>query len=373
MPTISSNFDNGNIAVITADNPKNIQLEIKPDGAALFLQYFNFRVEGASREPLVMRLTNAGAASYSAGWQDYRAAASYNGEDWFRVPTRYDDGVLTIEHAPENDNIQYAYFAAYPTSRFRDFIDSVADPSVFVRQSIGETVDAQEIEYLRAGDGPLQFWVIARQHPGETMGSWWMEGFLPALADKNCAAARTLLKAATLHVIPCMNLDGARRGHLRTNAAGVDLNRAWRNTTLEKSPEVFLVRDQMRETGVDFFLDVHGDEGIPNNFLVSAQGIPSWNDKLRAQFDRFSSLLLEQSKDFQTKDGYPPTPPGAANLDIANNYVAETWGCLSMTLEMPFKDADINPNPETGWSPERCRSFARETLEVMAEIAPTLG
>lgn len=373
MPTITSEFDNGNIAVINTNNPHDIQLKIKPDSAAAFHQYFNYRVEGASGTPLVMRITNAGSASYMNGWRHYNAVASYEGEVWFRVPTHYEDGVLTIEHTPENDSIQYAYFAAYPTSRFRDFIDSVAAPLTFTRQSIGKTPDGQDIEYLRAGDGPLQFWVIARQHPGETMGSWWMEGVLPALAEENNTAARTLLKASTLHIIPCMNLDGARRGHLRTNASGVDLNRAWRNTTVEKSPEVFLVREKMRETGVNFFLDVHGDEAIANNFLVSAQGIPSWNDKLQAHFDRFSSLLLEESKDFQTKDGYPPTAPGAANLDIANNYVAETWGCLSMTLEMPFKDANINPNRETGWSPERCRSFAREILEVMAEIAPTLG
>ena len=91
-----------------------------------------------------------------------------------------------------------------------------------------------------------------------------------------------------------------------------------------------------------------------------------------ARFDRFSNLLLEQSQDFQTEMGYPTAAPGKANLDIATNYVAETWGCLSMTLEMPFKDANVNPDPEHGWSPERCRNFAREHLNVMVQIVDVL-
>lgn len=370
--SISSDFDNGNIKIINAENAGNIRLEIEPDDAADFFQYFNFRVDNASGQSLVMHLVNAGQSSYVPGWSSYNAAASYDGEEWFRVPTSYADGVLTIEHTPEHASIHYAYFAAYPTSRFRSFMDTAAKGSGLQRQTIGKTLDGQPIEYFRAGKGPLQYWVIARQHPGETMGSWWMEGFLPAIGDEKNPATQSLLKAASVHIIPCMNLDGARRGHLRTNAAGVDLNRAWRNTTMDKSPEVFLVRELMRASGVDFFLDVHGDEAIPNNFLASAEGIPSWSERHKLLLERFSQLLLDESQDFQTKDGYPIPPPGKANLDIATNYVAETWDCLAMTLEMPFKDASVNPMPAVGWSPERCRNFAREHLNAMATIAPEL-
>jgi murein tripeptide amidase MpaA len=371
MATITSDFDHGNIRVIDGGDPSNIQLEIAPDGAADFFQWFYFRVDGVENVDLTMRLTNAHGASYAKGWSGYRAVASYDGEAWFRVNTDYDNGVLTIRHKPEKRSTVYAYFAAYPTTRYRSFVDEMKAQSALSHSVIGETLDGQAIDYFTAGDGPLQFWIIARQHPGETMGSWWMEGFLPELVGGS-DAAQTLCKAATVHVIPCMNLDGARRGHLRTNARGVDLNRAWRNTTMEKSPEVFLVRNRMRETGVDFFLDVHGDEAIPNNFHAGAQGIPSWSAEHDRRFNRYSELMLELSKDFQTKDGYPIAPPGKANLDIANNYVAETWGCLSITLEMPFKDVSVNPMPKVGWSPERRRNFAREHLQAMAKIAGEL-
>lgn len=372
MIEIKSDFDHGNIRVVEEENLAAIKLEIESDGKADFYQWFNYRVDGASGKALTMKIVNAGGASYTSGWENYRAAASYDGEDWFRVNTDYADGELIIQHTPEQNSVYYAYFAAYPTSRHRALIDDVKAMGSFRHEVLGETLDGQAIDYFSIGEGPCQYWVIARQHPGEDMGSWWMEGFLRALGGES-DAAKKLREAATVHTAPCMNLDGVRRGHLRTNAAGVDLNRAWRNASMEKSPEVFLVRNKMRETSVDFFLDVHGDEAIPNNFLNSARGIPSWNDRHETLYTEFCDLLLKASKDFQTKDNYPDPAPGKANLDIANSYVAETWGCLSMTLEMPFKDANVNPRPDVGWSPERCRNFAREHLEVMAKISEMLG
>ena len=49
-----------------------------------------------------------------------------------------------------------------------------------------------------------------------------------------------------------MNPDGSRRGHLRTNAAGSNLNREWQEPSAEKSPEVLCVRDKIEQTGLDF-------------------------------------------------------------------------------------------------------------------------
>jgi murein tripeptide amidase MpaA len=58
--------------------------------------------------------------------------------------------------------------------------------------------------------------------------------------------------------VPNANPDGSRRGHLRTNAAGVNLNREWHEPTPERSPEVLAIRNAMDETGVALCLDVHG-------------------------------------------------------------------------------------------------------------------
>ena len=42
-----------------------------------------------------------------------------------------------------------------------------------------------------------------------------------------------------------------------------------------------------------------------------------------------------------------------------------------MTLEMPYKDNKANPEPEQGWSPERCKMLARDCLAALLEFLDT--
>ena len=181
-----------------------------------------------------------------------------------------------------------------------------------------------------------------------------------------------LLRKARFFVVPNMNPDGSRRGHLRTNAAGVNLNRAWAAPSMETSPEVFLVGTEMARTGVDFCLDVHGDEALPYNFIAGPEGIPSYTDALAGNLARFRAALVAANPDFQTEHGYPPTPPGKADLRICANHVAETHGCLAMTLEMPFKDAANAPDPRHGWSPARSHQLGRSCPEALAAVIDSL-
>ena len=136
------------------------------------------------------------------------------------------------------------------------------------------------------------------------MAEWWMEGALEKLTDPDDPVARVLRRECTFHVVPNMNPDGSRRGHLRTNAAGVNLNREWHAPIAEKSPEVLCVRNAMDETGVDFAMDVHGDEAIPANFLAGFEGIPSLDRAPAEPVQRCSATTLERlSPDFQTRQG----------------------------------------------------------------------
>ena len=45
--------------------------------------------------------------------------------------------------------------------------------------------------------------------------------------------------------------------------------------------------------------------------------------------------------------------------------LAERFGAVSMTLEMPFKDNDDLPDPDHGWSPERSQMLARACLDAL--------
>ena len=155
---------------------------------------------------------------------------------------------------------------------------------------------------------------------------------------------------------------------MRTNAAGVNLNREWHAPSAEKSPEVLHVRNAMDESGVDFAMDVHGDEAIPANFFAGFEGIPNWTDAKGEQFYDFGRRLAAHTPDFQTQMGYGKSAPGKANLSMSTNQVANRFGAVSFTLEMPFKDHDPSPDAEFGWSPERCKALAHACLDTLADM-----
>lgn len=372
---ISAHFDSGNIEVINSDDKNNIQLAIRPDVGGEFFQWFNFLIQGQVGEHYVLNIVNAGGASYLEGWDSYQAVASFDRDYWFRLPTSYKDGTLTIEADMEYDTIQIAYFAPYSYERHLDLLASVQLHPLVTLEHLGETLDKRDLTVVKIGDGDSNkrsIWITARQHPGETMAEWLVDGLIHSLLDNDNASARLLLDKANFYIVPNMNPDGSVRGHLRTNAVGTNLNREWSNPSLDKSPEVFYVVNKMQQTGVDLFYDVHGDEALPFVFLAGSQGVPSYNDRLACLRERFSEVLKLASADFQTEKGYEVNAPGKANMSLATNWVAERFDCLANTLEMPFKDNDNVPNVATGWSPERSIKLGEASLVAMLSVVDDL-
>ena len=376
---ITANFDAGNIDVISLEDKENIQLAIRPDVGDEFFQWFNFRLTGEVGEQYVLNIVNAGQASYLEGWKNYQAVASYDREYWFRLPTSYKDGKLTIVAELECDTIQIAYFAPYSYERHQDLLAALQTHPLVSLEHLGETLDKRDLTLVKVGDGDNNsnvnkhnIWITARQHPGETMAEWLVEGLLYSLLDSDNATAKLLLEKTNFYIVPNMNPDGSVRGHLRTNAVGTNLNREWLNPSLEKSPEVFHVINKMEATGVDLFYDVHGDEALPYVFLAGSQGTPSYNDRLARLRDKFSDVLKLASADFQSEFGYEIDASGTANMTIATHWVAERFDCLANTLEMPFKDNDNVPDADTGWSPERSIKLGEASLVAMLAVVDEL-
>jgi murein tripeptide amidase MpaA len=210
-------------------------------------------------------------------------------------------------------------------------------------------------------------WMIARQHPGETMAEWFVEGFLERLLDADDAVARVLRDRCVFYVVPHMNPDGAVLGNLRTNAAGANLNREWAAPTAERSPEVLLVRQAMLDIGVDLNLDVHGDEGLPYNFVVGSEGTPGYSPRVAAQEDAFKAAWAASCPDFQDRVNYGKTAPGQANMTLATSWIAQQFGCLAFTVEMPFKDNADLPDPLVGWSGERSKKLGASVLQPLLQ------
>ncbi len=373
---ITKNFDSGNIEVIAADDPQNIQLNIEKDTKAEFFQWFYFRMQEVQWLDLKINILNASEASYPEGWEDYQAVVSYDRVTWFRVPTSYDGKKLTIEFTPEFNSVFVAYFAPYTYDQHLNLISSVQMmPHAFV-ESIGKTVEGRDIDMVVIGDdtdeSKKKVWMVSRQHPGESMAEWFVEGFLQRMADSSDALVRSLLEQATFYIIPNVNPDGAIAGNLIANAAGENLNRAWANPNQETQAEVYHILQNMEWTGVDLLLDIHGDEGLAYNFISSIEGIPSYNEYLKDLLTTFKDSWLQTNPDFQDTHTYPINKPGEANLSVGSKAIGEKYKCLSLTLEMPFKDNLDLPDEVFGWSPERSKNMGASIMHPIAAVLPKI-
>jgi murein tripeptide amidase MpaA len=367
---IDAAFDSGNIDVLEIAD-RTARLAIRRDNQSDFFQWFHFRVAAPAGEEVVLKLTGLNASAYPGGWPDYDACVSEDRSYWARAASSFDKdedgGTLTVRYHSATDLFWVAYFAPYSMERHHDLVAEAAACEGVDYVRLGTTIDGQPIDCLELGEGERQVWLYARQHPGETQAEWWIEGALECLTDPADPVARALRARCRVHIVPNCNPDGSRRGHLRTNTVGANLNREWADPTPERSPEVLAIRNRMDQTGVDFAIDVHADEAIPAVFLAGFEGIPRWTEAQGEGFYRYQRLLDRRTPDFQTALGYPKARPGTANLTMSTNQLAERFGAVAMTLEMPYKDLADFPDPEQGWSPERCKLLARECLAALVE------
>ena len=372
---VSCQFDGGAIDVVDASNCPGIRVALRADSHAGFRQWFYFRLQGAARQATRINFVNAAEATYVEGWRGYRAVASYDRHAWFRVPTGFDGKELVIEHTPERDSIYYAYFEPYSWERHLDLLGR-ADSSARAKVSdLVPSVEGRDLNLVTVGEpapGKKALWVIARQHPGETMAEWFVEGMIERLLDTADPVARRVLERAVVRIVPNMNPDGSVRGNLRTNATGANLNREWMAPSLERSPEVFGVRAAMQATGVDAFLDVHGDEGLPYVFVDANERLATYSPRMQALESRFAECLKFANPDFQTAHGYPSDKGSKANLTIASKWVGQAYGGLALTLEMPFKDNADMPDAEFGWSAARSKRLGADTVTALYGVLPSL-
>ncbi len=380
---VSANFEAGHIKVVDCSDPANIRLELLRDNAADFKLSFYFRLTGARDKDCVIRIVNATIerrlperlASIPDPFTGYRACATYDRKNWFRVDTEFDDTVLTIRVKPKANAIYLAHFPPYSLERTADLVAEVAAAPNTDVTVIGESVEGREIDLMQIGEaGPdkKKIWFLTRQHPVETQGPFFIEGMVRRLLDTGDPLVRHLLSKAVFYVAPCINPDGAFRGNTRTNAVGVNLNREWSDPSRDKAPEIFHLRNKMLEIGCDFMLDAHSDAELPYNWVVGPSGIPATQPHWDDLQERFRNAFMRANPDYRTGKPRPGSEKSDARLFMSWYWVAEQFRCFTILLELVYKDAEDMVDEVTGFTPQRCMALGRASLDALNAIIDDL-
>jgi cytosolic carboxypeptidase protein 6 len=168
--------------------------------------------------------------------------------------------------------------------------------------------------------------IYGRQHPPEVPGYLTSLHFIEALAGDSQTAKR-FRDYFDVWTFPLMNPDGTDNGHWRHNAAGVDLNRDWKEFN---QPETRVVRDALlplkerSDKEVFFAIDFHStDENIFYPINRDITTFPQhftyrWYDSITEAFDH----ILVNIEPFDTSS------------PIAKNWTWNTFGVDAVTFEV---------------------------------------
>lgn len=181
------------------------------------------------------------------------------------------------------DTVFFAY--SYPYT-YTDLVDQLSKiecdekKSEFcIRKTLCRTLAGNRCDYLTITskdsgiDMALRQSVVltARVHPGETVGSWMMQGIIDFLTDLNDPEAKLLRDHFIFKLIPMLNPDGVINGNYRCSLAGCDLNRRWKAPNKTLHPTIYnakkIILSLNKERGLALFCDLHGHSRKKDVFI----------------------------------------------------------------------------------------------------------
>jgi hypothetical protein len=195
--------------------------------------WFCFRLEQDDPEDRAsrVRLTLKHSANMLGGYSplEMRSVCRYAGGDWERL------GVPDVEVLPDGRNRVTWTVAAPKTTVDVAYCYPYGPPEVdaLMRETdgywradtIGVSQSARPLvrlsnDYGQEGATRPGLYVLARQHAGETPGSWVLDGFLRRLTEMGS-------DAPLVWAVPLTNIDGVMGGDYGKDNFPYDLNRAW--------------------------------------------------------------------------------------------------------------------------------------------------
>lgn len=266
------------------------------------------------------------------------------GQPWNRLrqgdETRTPDGrrqlSWTIPHpAP---SIEVAFCFPYGPAD----VDATLDRGKGYWQSaaIGLSQGARRIVRLSNSPGTTGanqpgIYVLARQHSGETPGSWVLDGFLRHLAQ--------IRKAGYLvWAVPFADIDGVIHGHYGKDAFPYDLNRAWGTPPMRHETRV--IRDDIARWKARcrpiLALDLHAPGACDRDGVYAFVGQDA-SGPTAAEETKWCNVMQHELKDDYAAKEFKRVAQYPSRWETPNfgTFMRCKMGVPALTVETPYSQA----------------------------------
>nr|XP_051698198.1 cytosolic carboxypeptidase 2 [Oryctolagus cuniculus] len=396
-----SRFESGNLQKAVRVGTYEYELTLRTDlYTNKHTQWFYFRVQN-TRKDTTYRFTivnllkpkslyaagmkplmysQLDASTHSIGWRREGSEIKY-------YKSNADDGqqpfyclTWTVQFPHDQDTCFFAHFYPYTYTDLQCYLLSVANNPTqsqfcklrtLCRSLAGNTV------YLLTITNPSRspqeaaakkaVVLSARVHPGESNGSWIMNGFLDFILSDS-PDAQLLRDVFVFKVVPMLNPDGVIVGNYRCSLAGRDLNRRYKTVLKESFPCVWYTRNMIQrlleEREVLLYCDFHGHSRKNNIFLYGCNN----NNRKYWLHERVFPLML--SKNAPDKFSFH-----SCNFKVqkckegTGRVVMWRMGILnSYTMESTFGGSTLGSKRDTHFTIEDLKSLGYHVCDTLLDF-----
>lgn len=340
----------GNVADFAVDETRDrteVSFSAHPHGGPEAL-WFCFRVEavhagfGHEDKPLYLILRHADTLLGATRLQNLRPVVRRAGEGWARLDAprvlEAPDGRRSAQWVLEHPGPIMEVAFCYPYGRAEVEQLVAGSEGYWSLDTIGVSQMGRPIQRLSNAPGTKGsdrpgLYVIARQHSGETPGSWVLDGFLRRIAELG-------EQAPLVWAVPLVNIDGVEAGDYGKDSFPYDLNRAWsrppmRHEVLVVAQDVVRWQYRCRPTlGLDFHAPGACEAGgiytlvlDPDRRIDQHRDIVRWADALEeAVTQRLAAQPFTRVADWPSRWTTPCFP----------SFVRAELGVSALTVETPY-------------------------------------
>jgi hypothetical protein len=264
------------------------------------------------------------------------------GQQWFRMKSGTPEGAAdgqmsvswTMPYPAPSTSIAFCYPYGRPelNSLLQKSKGFWRQDSIGMSQA-GRTISRVSNTYGKAGAHQAGIYLVARQHSGETPGSWVLDGMLQQFS-------RAKKNSFLIWAVPFANVDGIVMGDYGKDNYPYDLNRAWGTPPMRH--ETLVIQNDMQEWArrcrPRLVLDLHAPGGSESDglytFLPPQDGVEdahrdavAWANVLK------QGLGQEYAADTFKRIADHPSRWTTPNLAA---YAAETFQIPALSLETPY-------------------------------------